>query len=364
MQSLSGTGLGSAQLSNSFLQRSRPSTPSGDAGRGGAGGWPPISALPSAGTAGQPSSTLLEQMARRVLLSSGGQGGAPRGSQGGAAGSPGGTRSWSPPSNVKDHPEAQALASVYPELAAQIQLLSQQLQAVQAQLAMVMPSSDDSGGGAGGGSAGAAPSIVGGREPHFGGPPASPGRATPAPPAPRQPPPMFASSGSQASAPKPAPASSGGAFSAEDLLRAFAAGMQKSQGSSMSGRGGATGVEDQPRMSKGPDPPSTRRTPPPAEQAPATQDLPPAAWNMLQALLKQPGSPGRSGGCSLPVKLEPGASSASAIEQLSAALRAAGDKGMGTVGRGGGASDHGSAPIGDMFAFLASVGQGGGRRGV
>ncbi|KAL4451581.1 hypothetical protein ABPG75_007243 [Micractinium tetrahymenae] len=376
---LSGLGRGGSQLANPFMQRGRASPQPGEGGRGGQGGWPPIGPLQPGGSGGQPSSTLLEQMARRVLLNSSGQGG----SQGAAPGPlGGGGGSWVPPSDVREHPEAQALAAVYPELAAQIQLLSQQLQAVQAQLALVMPNLEDTGGG-GAASAGAAPSVLGGGggggggsgggggpgdwKPSLGGPSASASRAPAAMAAARQPPPLFPSSGWHPPASKTPPSSSGaggGGFTAEDLLKAFAAGMQQSSsgggGRAAPSKGGMGGLEDLLAKSAGLDLPSSRRAPPAAAPASPAHDLPPSAWTMLQALLQQPGSPGRGGssGGGLPARLDAGGPSAAAIEQLTAALRAAGDGPPATGGRGSGG---GSLPMSDMFAFLASMGQGSGR---
>lgn len=362
VQGLSGAG------PHPFPQRSRASPPPSEGGRGG---WPPIGGA----AGGQPSSTLLEQMARRVLLSSGGQGGAQRSSQGAASGPPNGATAWAPPSDVKDHPEAQSLAAVYPELAAQIQQLSQQLQAVQAQLAMVMPKSEGPGSAAGAASPGPAPSALGGsglssgvlgsRDLSLGGPAASPGRATAAPLAARHPPPLSVPSARQAPASKPA---SAGGFTAEDLLKAFAAGLQQSNGRSAPSKGGVAGLEELVAKATGLDLPARRTPPPPAAPSPPphAHDLPPAAWDMLQALMKQPGagSPGRGG--AVPARLDAGTPPSSAIEQLSAALRAAGDVAVGTGSRSSRseASDHSSLPIGDMFAFLTAGVQGSGRRGL
>lgn len=291
----------------------------------------------------QPSSTLLEQMARRVLLSSGGQRGAP-------LGLPGGPGPWDPPAGVRDHPEAQALAEVYPELSAQIQLLSQQLAAVQAQLTTPTPRAEEPGER---GAAPPAPTAGGG------GVQAHVGRVLASPPAPRQPPPpAHEPAGWQAPAsnPHPAPSTQHPGFTAEDLLKAFAAGGQHNGGDTAPSRGGAGGLEGSLAGAGGADPSLARTTPPPA------QDPPPQLWGMLQALMQHPRSPdhgGSAAGRGQPARRDGEAPSASAMEQLTAALRAAGEAQAAPRGRDGGDGGSGRLPMSDMLALLTSMGRGG-----
>lgn len=259
-----------------------------------------------------PASALLEQMARRVMLSGESD-----------------QTVWAPPPAVRGHPEAQALASVYPELAAQISHLSRQLQLVQAQLAQVVPAPAGTHSAATTAAAATQSAPLGWQQAGQEAAGASRGRST--------------------AAPHPQQSQPGSSFTAEDLMKAFAAGMQQqgsqppqqqqqaaqAQPSPPPPQQQQQPSQQQPQL-PGPGPRQEQQQatsgaalqelfarlggalalgpPPSSQQAPAAQHMPPAAF-------MQPGDgAGRllgAWGSPAPLALP------SALQQLSAALLAA-----------------------------------------